>query len=380
MPDGYTLSPDGNQQVSVKIGDDGAASPEAVVFEFVKEAEPTDTPTPEPPTEPPVTAAPVTDAPVTDAPVTDAPVTETPTDTPAPVLTPVNLYAQTNAGGVNFRSEPSVDSKKAFSSVDSGTYVWVYGTLDVTESDGTVRSWASIRYSDTDCYVWASLLDILSQEDSDAYNYAQPTPIPGTETTPPPATDTPAPTDTPTEAPTDTPTGAPAETLTEAPTETPTEAPTEPPTATPADTAAPSSLSTVGRYGKTNTNSVNFRSEPAPTAKSVLRHQHRHLRVGVRHAGRDRKRRHRAHLGVDPLQRYRLLRMGQPGGHPLPGGQRRLQLRTAQPRARTETTPPPATDTPAPSVSDHGGAHRYAHAGSDRHPHRGADRHALPRR
>jgi hypothetical protein len=122
--------------------------------------------------------------------VTEAPVTEAPTDTPAPVLTPVNLYAQTNAGGVNFRTEPSVDSKKAFSSVDSGTYVWVYGTLDVTESDGTVRTWASIQYSDTDCYVWASLINI-SPGGSDSLQLFAAPPHPRTETTAPPATDTP---------------------------------------------------------------------------------------------------------------------------------------------------------------------------------------------
>ncbi len=144
---------------------------------------------------------------------TDTP-TPAPTDTPAPAMTPVNRYAVVNVVA-NFRTETSTDSAKAFANVASGTYVWVYGTLDVAESDGTLRTWAYIHYNDTDCYVWASLIDILSQEDSDAYNYAQPTPVPGTETEAPTATPettatpTVAPTDTPTEAPTDTPTPTP---------------------------------------------------------------------------------------------------------------------------------------------------------------------------
>ena len=212
VPDGYVLS--SASPVQVTVGDDGTAMPEAVTFEFAQEQAPTtEPPATEPPaTEPPATESPVpTDSTTTEPAVTEPTVTEPPAETPAPQLIPVGRYALTNTVA-NFRTETSTDSRKAFANVNSGAYVWVYGTLDVTEADGTVRTWASISYNGTDCYVWNSLIDTLSQADSDAYNYSQPSPVPGTETSAPPQTAEPTAETTATEAPTATPTATPSQT------------------------------------------------------------------------------------------------------------------------------------------------------------------------
>lgn len=206
VPEGYVANPDKPTQVEVTVGSDGIVSPEAVTFEFIEAQVPSTEPPTEPPTQAPTetTGGTVTESPATE-PLPETP-TESPTATPVPQLVPVNRYAVTNTTA-NFRTETDTNSKKAFADVNSGTYVWVYGTLDVTDAEGSVRTWASISYNGTDCFVWNSLIDTLSQQDSDAYNYSQPSAVPGTETSAPPATDTPspAPTDTPTPAPTDTP-------------------------------------------------------------------------------------------------------------------------------------------------------------------------------
>ncbi|MEA4928098.1 MAG: hypothetical protein VB104_05410 [Candidatus Limiplasma sp.] len=189
VPAGYTLSDTTPAPVEVTIGSDGVASREAITFEFaetVVETTPpvTDTPTTEAPqTENPTTDTPTTDTPTTDTPTTDTPPeTTTPVETTAPVLTPVNLYAQVSSTSANFRTETSTSSAKAFADVSNGAYLWVYGTLVVPDDKGTDVTWAKIAYNGTDCYVWYSLISVLSQEDSDAYNYAQPSPVPGTET------------------------------------------------------------------------------------------------------------------------------------------------------------------------------------------------------
>ena len=206
VPEGYVLSDTSAAQVDVTVSDEGVVSPEAVTFEFTEAQAPTTEPPTEPPTQAPseTTGGTVTEGPATETPTASP--AETPTATPVAELTPVSRYAVTNVVA-NFRTETSTDSAKAFANVNSGTYVWVYGTLDVPDANGTPRTWAKISYNGTDCYVWNSLIDTLSQQDSDAYNYSQPSPVPGTETSAPPATDTPTPvpTDTPTAPPTDTP-------------------------------------------------------------------------------------------------------------------------------------------------------------------------------
>ena len=206
VPAGYILSEGTAAQVDVTVSEDGTTSPEAVTFEFVEEQ--TSTPTVEPTVEP--TAEPTAQATAEPTAEPDTPTAEpataspTPEVTAAPEMVPLGRYAQTNAVA-NFRTETSTTSKKAFADVRIGAYVWVYGTLDVTDGDG-VRTWAVISYEGTDCYVWNSLIDTLSQEDSDAYNYAQPSAVPGTETSAPPITATPTATEvTPSPTPTETP-------------------------------------------------------------------------------------------------------------------------------------------------------------------------------
>lgn len=50
-------------------------------------------------------------------------------------------------------------------------YVWVYASLNV---DGA--EWLSIRYNETDCFVMAKFINVLSQEDSDKVDNANKTP------------------------------------------------------------------------------------------------------------------------------------------------------------------------------------------------------------
>ena len=101
------------------------------------------------------------------------------TQTQTPALTAVESYAVTNTAAVNFRSSPDSSSSAniAFPEVAQGTQVWVYGTF--TQGD---REWASIRYNDTDCYVWNSLITLVEA-----------TPSPTATTA---ATETPGPTPT----------------------------------------------------------------------------------------------------------------------------------------------------------------------------------------
>ncbi len=244
IPEGYTLQ--GDDGTYVAVDQNGTATPASVTFYFTKAEATTEAPV----TEEPVTEEPVTEAPVTEEPVTEAPVTE------APVPVAVNLYAKTN-DTANFRTQTSTESAKAFANVASNTYVWVYSTVDVTDAKGETRNWSAIRYNGTDCYVWSSLLTLLSQEESDAYNYSQPTAVPGTETSAPPQTDTPTapPTATPTTAPTEKPTTEPTVTATAAITG----GPTPTPTATEAPSTAPEAVP-VNRYAQT-TAVANFRTQ-----------------------------------------------------------------------------------------------------------------------
>ncbi|HPF86526.1 MAG TPA: hypothetical protein PK537_00565, partial [Candidatus Limiplasma sp.] len=76
-------------------------------------------------------------------------------------LTPVESFAKTNKADVNFRTSPDSTGTAniAFASVAQGTQVWVYGTFVTGD-----REWASINYANTDCYVWNSLIDLVTQQ------------------------------------------------------------------------------------------------------------------------------------------------------------------------------------------------------------------------
>lgn len=190
IPEGYIPNAEWPASFEVKVDEQGGTDPEHVYFEFKQEQVKTDPPAGEE-TDPP--AAEKTDPPAgeeTDPPAgeeTDPPAgeeTDPPSGEPS-ALTEVGRYAMTSVV-VNFRTEPSKSSKIAFSKVGSNTYVWVIGTVTV---NGEV--WAKINYNGTESYVAFDLGDskeyirILTQQDSDAYNYAQSSPVPGTETQPP---------------------------------------------------------------------------------------------------------------------------------------------------------------------------------------------------
>ncbi|MFH1880201.1 MAG: MucBP domain-containing protein, partial [Bacillota bacterium] len=118
IPSGYTLDASSPTQFTVTVDEYGSVSPSTVTF---------------------ILAA-------------------VPAETPA--LSPVESFAVTNTAAVNFRSSPDTAGTDniAFPTVDQGTQVWVYGTFVL---DG--REWASISYSGTDCYVWYSLIDLVTE-------------------------------------------------------------------------------------------------------------------------------------------------------------------------------------------------------------------------
>lgn len=178
VPDGYTLSPEWPSSMEVKVMDDGTTTPDEIIFEYKETEKPIETET-----DPPVETDPPTD-PQTDPPQETETNPPEETDPPSEV-TPIGRYGITN-GTVNFREAPSKDSKKVVSDASKGTYVWVVGSLTANNN-----SWYQIIHKGSDCYVMSEYVDLLSQEDSDAYNYAQPTPVPGTETQPPSAAQVP---------------------------------------------------------------------------------------------------------------------------------------------------------------------------------------------
>ena len=91
-----------------------------------------------------------------------------------PAESAVNRYGITNKGGLNFRKETNTNSNsnRVFTGVSKGEYAWVYASLTV---DG--QEWLRIRYKDTDCFVVAEYVDVLSQEDSDKYEAAGAEPV-----------------------------------------------------------------------------------------------------------------------------------------------------------------------------------------------------------
>ncbi|MEG0511788.1 MAG: SH3 domain-containing protein [Clostridia bacterium] len=92
----------------------------------------------------------------------------------APVPMDVNLYALTN-DTVNFRDVPSTtNSNKVFPNVPAKTLVWVYQSIGEGKDQ-----WLKIRYEDqaTDCYVLASFITLMSQEESDAISNGSKEPV-----------------------------------------------------------------------------------------------------------------------------------------------------------------------------------------------------------
>ncbi len=85
------------------------------------------------------------------------------------------LYATTNETGVRLRTSPHIYSDNLAFQVEMGTEVYVHGVFTGTND----IQWAYIRYSNTDCYVWLSLLDF------DALNPTpSPTPTPSPDAVP----------------------------------------------------------------------------------------------------------------------------------------------------------------------------------------------------
>ena len=179
--------------------------------------------------------------------------------------------AVTNTTGVGFRSVPSTSSSDTILyQVDPGTVIWVHGMFTAEDTQ-----WAYIRYSNTDCFVWLSLITLDEP-------LATPTPTPTAEPTAEPTVEpTPEPTPTPTLEPTPEPTAEPtAEPATE-PTVEPTVEPTNTPVVAPTPTLGlPADISAmypeytvIDASAMTNTTGVRFRSVPSTTSSDTILYQ-----------------------------------------------------------------------------------------------------------
>ncbi|MBE5786175.1 MAG: hypothetical protein E7324_01390, partial [Clostridiales bacterium] len=132
----------------------------------------------------------------------------TPAPTPVPDGAPIDRWALTNAGGLNFRRTPATGNN-VIRQVSKNTRTWIYSSLTV---DGT--KWYHVQINGIEGYLMAKFLDIYSQQESESIQQQLPSPMP-TQT--PPYIPTPAPTQAPTLVPTLIPTQIP----TLAPTQTP---------------------------------------------------------------------------------------------------------------------------------------------------------------
>ncbi len=117
IPSGYSLAEGAQTQFSVTVDAYGTVSPDTITF------------------------------------------TLTATTAQGYTITPVERYAVTNAPAVNLRATPnsSISTNIVFPTVEQGTQVWVNGTFILSD-----REWAFISYQNTDCYVWSSLIDLVS--------------------------------------------------------------------------------------------------------------------------------------------------------------------------------------------------------------------------
>jgi hypothetical protein len=140
----------------------------------------------------------------------------------------INRYALTNAGELKLRASPGTTGKgKVLEIIEKrGTHVWLI-RADQNEAG---ESWSYVRYKGRTGYIMTKYLNLLTREDSDAYNSAQASPAP--VVSPEELLPTEEPTAVPTEMPTEEPTATPAVEPTPEPTAAPTPEPTvEPPAA-----------------------------------------------------------------------------------------------------------------------------------------------------
>ena len=240
LPEGY--DPDSAEPVQVYVSKNGEASPNQVTLSFERL-------------------------------VVEAPI---------PVGENVYRYAVVNDNDVAFRSEPSTAKGRetVIKRIDRNSKVYVLQELYNDKNE----VWAMVNINGQEGYMMSEFLDMMTQQESDAYAAAFTpaptfTPVPtasptptatptGTPTATPTATPTTAPTDPlveevtapptatptleplpedePTDAPTDEPTATPTGTPTDAPTDEPTATPTETPTDAPTDepTATPTEMPT----------------------------------------------------------------------------------------------------------------------------------------
>ena len=77
-------------------------------------------------------------------------------------ITPINLFGKVNTNGIKIRTEALTNASIAFDNVPQDERVWVKGSLTIEN-----REWYSISYKNVDCFVWANLITLYSQEESD---------------------------------------------------------------------------------------------------------------------------------------------------------------------------------------------------------------------
>ncbi len=156
-------------------------------------------------------------------------------ETPIPVGENVYRYAKVDSNSVAFRNEPSTSGGNKTVIKRLGRSDKVYVLKELYNDDGEL--WAMINVNGRIGYMMSEFIQVMSQEDSDAYT-GRNTPVP---------TFTPGPTFTPYVTATPTLEPLPTQTLpyVEALTPPPTELPTEVPTPTPTPTASPSPTPTA---------------------------------------------------------------------------------------------------------------------------------------
>ncbi|MBR1683906.1 MAG: SH3 domain-containing protein [Clostridia bacterium] len=94
-------------------------------------------------------------------------------ETPIPAGNVINRWAETNAKGINIRTEPA---KKGNAGTISKTGTKVYAIESVINSSG--QSWTRILYNGTEGYISSEFLNVLSQAASEDYQDTLETPVP----------------------------------------------------------------------------------------------------------------------------------------------------------------------------------------------------------
>ncbi len=207
-----------------------------------------------------------------------------PTDAPEmPVDEIINRYGITTSK-VNYRKAPGKDAQK-YGEIPKDTHVY----LIYTKANDAGELWTLVEAEGHTGYLMSDYLGVLTQEDSDAWNYTQPAPAhiyteeeifpttaPAAETE-----DTPAPEkdDEPADEPDDEPADVPDDELADIPDYEPVDEPedepkeeqviTEAPTSTPAPVITEGEL--LNRYGTTNAGKLGFREKPDKDGKLITR-------------------------------------------------------------------------------------------------------------